>query len=102
MILDHVTHRAGLVVELAAPFDADMFADGDLHMADASAAPQRFEQHVAEAQRDQVLHRLLAQVVIDAVDLLFLEDRADQLIDAFRGGAILSQRLLQDDARFGA
>ena len=69
MILHHVAHGAGLVVELAAPFDAELLADRDLHVTDAAAAPQRFEQGVAEAQRQQVLHRLLAQVMIDAVDL---------------------------------
>ena len=62
---------------------------------------KRFEQRVAEAQCDQVLHRLLAQIVIDAEDLLFLEDRTDQLVDGVGGGAVLPQRLLQHDTRFG-
>ena len=74
MVLHHVAQRAGLVVELRAPLDAELLGDRDLHVLDAAAAPQRLEQRVAEAQRQQVLHRLLAEIVIDAKDLLLGED----------------------------
>ena len=40
-----------------------------------AAFHKRLEQGVAEAQRHQVLHRLLAEVVVDAVDLPLGEDR---------------------------
>ena len=69
MVLHHVAQRAGLVVELRAALDADVLGDGDLHVLDAAAPPQRLEQRIAEAQRQQVLHRLLAEIVIDAKDL---------------------------------
>ena len=68
MVLDHVAQRADLVVELRAALDADLLGDGDLHVLDATAAPQRLEQLIAETQRQQVLHGLLAEVVIDAKD----------------------------------
>ena len=45
----------------------------DLDVGDVLAAPQRLEQRIAEAQREQVLHRGLAQVVVDAEDLLLAE-----------------------------
>ena len=41
---------------------------GDLHVVDRQVVPERLEQGVGEAQRDQVLHRLLAEVVVDAED----------------------------------
>ena len=60
------------VVELAAAFDAEFLGHGDLHVTDAAAPPQRLEQRIAETQRQQVLHRLLAEVMIDAIDLALL------------------------------
>jgi hypothetical protein len=59
VVLDHVAQCASLVVEHAAAFDADLLRDRDLDVPDPSTTPQRFEQRVAEPQRDQVLHRLL-------------------------------------------
>jgi hypothetical protein len=41
---------------------------------DVVAVPERLEDGVGEAEDQQVLHRLLAQVVVDAVDLLLVED----------------------------
>ncbi len=72
------------VVEMSAALDAELLGDRDLHMLDETAAPQRLEQRIAEAQRHQILHRLLAEIVIDAVDLLLGEDDADVVIDQIR------------------
>jgi hypothetical protein len=69
VVLHHVTQRAGLVVERATALDAQRLGDRDLHVADAAAPPQRLEQRIAEAQREQVLHCLLAEVMVDAEDL---------------------------------
>ena len=54
------------VVIGAAPFDAERLGDGDLHVIDMRVVPQRLEQGVGEAQRHQVLHRLLAEIMVDA------------------------------------
>ena len=95
MVGHHVAQRAGRFVELAAPLDADGFGHCDLHMIDAVAIPQRLEQAIGEAQRHDVLHRLFAQEMIDAVDLIFaqrlagcrrsaLSPRRDRARTAFR------------------
>ncbi len=76
MVLQHVAHRAGIVVVIAAAFDADGFGDGDLHLLDVARVPQRLEQRIAEAQRQQVLHAFLAEVVVDAKDAVFVEHPA--------------------------
>ncbi|MNI21492.1 hypothetical protein D3C73_750190 [compost metagenome] len=60
MVLHHVPQRAVFVVIRPAVADADRLTDRDLHMVDGQIVPQRFEDGVAEAQGDQVLHRLLA------------------------------------------
>ena len=73
MILDHVAHRAGFFIVAAASFDAERLGDGDLHMIDVRVVPQRLQQDVGETQRHEVLHRLLAEIVIDAEDIALEE-----------------------------
>ncbi len=102
MVLHHVAQRAGLVVELATHLHAQRFGHRDLYVADAAASPQRFEQCIAEAQRQQVLHRFLAEIVVDAEDLRLAEDRVHVLVDLRSRGEILSQRLFQHHARAGS
>ena len=69
----HVAQRAGLFVELAAMLDADGFRRRDLDVVDLLAVPQRLEQAVGEAQRHDVLHRFLAEEMVDPVDLMLLQ-----------------------------
>ena len=73
MVLDDVVRDAGLLVELAAALDADLLGDGDLHVVDVLAVPERLEEAVGEAEDEEVLDRLLAEVVIDAEDLRLVE-----------------------------
>ncbi len=98
MVLHHVAQRTGLVVERPARFNAQRLCNSDLHMTNAPAAPQRLEQRIAETQCEQVLHRLLAEVVIDAEDLRLAEDGAHMRVDPGCGGQVLSQRLLEHHA----
>ena len=67
---DHVTHRANIIEIAAASLDTHGFGIGDLHMIDEALVPDRLEDAVAEAEDQQVLHRLFAEVVIDAVNLI--------------------------------
>src|SRR3546814_14400239 len=53
---------------------------------------------MAEAWRDQVLHGFLAQVVIDAEDLLLGEYPADVVVDLARRFEIAAERLFEHDA----
>ena len=45
----------------------------------------------------EVLHHLLAEVVIDTVDLLLLEEAAEVLAQLGRAGRVLAKRLLHND-----
>ena len=96
MVLDDVAQRAGMVVIGAAPFDAEGLGDGDLHMVDMVGVPQRLEQGVGEAERHEVLDRLLPEIVVDPVDLAFVEDLADGVVDLARRGEIVADRFLDD------
>ena len=67
---------AGRVVITGAAADVDFLGHRDLHVVDVIAVPDRLEDRVGKPQHEQVLHRLLAQVVIDAIDLLLAETLA--------------------------
>src|SRR5690606_4394814 len=92
---------ARAIVELAAFLYAELFRDGDLNVVYPLASPQRFEQGITETHRHQVLHRLFAQVVIDAVDLVFVKPLAHSGIDRVGRFQVMSQRLLQYHTRVG-
>ncbi len=99
MVLDHVAHGAGFFVVIAASLDAERLRDGDLHVIDVRAVPQRLQQDVGEAQRHEILHGFLAEVVIDAENISFEEYRADHIVDGRGALAVFADRLLDDDAR---
>ena len=101
MVLHHVAQRAGDVVKLAALFHAQRFGNGNLHGLDVILIPQGFEQAVAEAQRQKVLQAFFAQVVVDAVDLVFLEIGRHVFVDFAAGSQIRAERFFQHDADFG-
>ena len=101
MVLDHVAHRAGFFVVAAASLDAQRLGDGDLHMIDVRVVPQRLQQDVGEAQRHEILHRFLAEIVIDAENVALEEDGADHIVDGRGALAVSADWLLDDDARAG-
>ena len=68
MVLDHVPGRADPVVVPGPAADADVLGHRDLDVVHVAAVPDRLEQRVGEPQREDVLDRLLAQVVVDAED----------------------------------
>lgn len=77
VVLDHVAQGAGTVIISGSVFDADGFGRGDLHMVDVAPIPQRLKHGVGETEDEDVLHRLFAQVVIDAEDLVLREHGMD-------------------------
>ena len=97
MVLEEVAAGAGLLVERAAALDADRLGHRDLHVVDVAAVPDGLEDAVAEPEDQQVADRLLAEVVVDAVDLLLAEDLADLAVEADRRVEVVAERLLDDD-----
>ena len=45
------------------------------------APPQRLKQHIGKTHGEQVLHRLFAQIMVDAVNLVFLKIPRNRGID---------------------
>jgi hypothetical protein len=101
VVLHHVAQRARVVVETRAAAHAHRLGHGDLHAADVGATPEWLEDGVAEAQHHQVLHRLLAQVVVDAVDLALGEVAGHFVVDGARRGQVVAQRFFEHHARVG-
>jgi len=99
VVLQHVAHRPGFVVVVAAALDADRLGHGDLHLGDVARVPQRLEQRVAEAQRQQVLHALLAEVVVDPEHAGLVEHAGHAVVDRDRALEVVADRLFQQHAR---
>ena len=73
MVLHHVAERAGVIVVAAAMLDAHRFGDGDGHIVDVAPVPDRLEERIGKTERQDVLHRFLAEIMINPEDLGFLE-----------------------------
>ena len=84
MVLEHVPHDARFLVVLAPLLDADALRGGDLHVVHVLAVPERLEDRVGEPEHQEVLDRLLAQVVIDAVHLVLGEGATDARVQRDR------------------
>ena len=68
-------------------------------MVDVLARPERLEDAVREAERQHVLHGLLAEVVVDPEDLVLAEVAEELLVQPPRRGEVEPERLLDDHAR---
>lgn len=98
VVLDDVTRGADAVVVTGPAADADVLGHRDLHVVDVTAVPDRLPHRVGEAQRQDVLDRLLAEVVVDPEDLVRREDVVHELVELLRALQVVAERLLDDGA----
>ena len=99
MVLHDVAHRARAVVVAGAFFDPDRFGGGDLNVIDVLTCPDRLEDAVREAEDEDVLDGLLAEVVIDPKDLVLAEHLLDDAGEVHRALEVVPIRLFHHDAR---
>ena len=66
-------------------------AGGDFNVVNVVAVPERLEEAVGEAQHEEVLHGFFAEVVVDAVYLVFVEVVVDGAVEVFRGLAVVAE-----------
>jgi hypothetical protein len=59
---------------------------------DVMVVPERFEDTVGETADQNVLYRLLAQIMIDAVDLLFAHHAQQAGVERFGGSQVVTER----------
>ena len=99
MVLNHIAKGADGVVEAPAVLDVESFRHGDLDAANIMAVPERLEHRVGEPRIEDVLNRLLAQIVVDAEDRILGKMLEQGLVERLRRLAIAPERLLHDEAR---
>ena len=98
MVRHHVAHSPDIIEVAPTPFDTDSLGIGDLHVIDIVTVPKRLKNAVTEAEDEQVLHCLFAEIMIDAIDLIFGEHALNLRIQSLRRFQIVSERLLDDHA----
>ncbi len=102
VVLQHVAEDARLFVVAAARLDAQLLARGDLHVVDVAAVPDGLEDGIGEAQDEEVLDGLLAEVVVDAEDLLLVAGLQHQPVQRARARQIAAEGLLDHRPGEGA
>ncbi len=98
VVLHHVAQRSGAVVVHRARAQPFLLGDGDLDVVDAAVVPEVLEDAVGEPQHHQVLHGLLAEIVVDAEDLALVEILAHRADDTQRAVQVVADRLLDHDS----
>ena len=91
---DHVLVGAGAFVEVRPLVQTEGFGNVDLDVVDEVAIPDRLEQAVGEAERQDVLGGFLAQKMVDAEDLGFVECLVQEVVEGYRTGQVGAERLL--------
>jgi hypothetical protein len=70
MVLHDIADDAEFVKIAATSFGAEGFFEGDLDIVNVVPVPGGAEELIAESKDEDVLHHLLAQVVVDSEDLV--------------------------------
>ena len=96
MVLDHIAGGTDAVVIAGPSAESDVFGHGDLYVVDVVRVPDRVEQLIGEPQRQDVPHRLFAQVVVDPEHRLLRKDGVDRLVQSLRACQIMAERFLDD------
>ena len=94
MIGNHVAKGAGAIVIIAAKLYSQFFSDSDLHVIHIAAVPHRLENSIGEAECENILNGLFTEIMIDAIDLVFVQNFANIVVQSHRGGQIVAERLL--------
>src|SRR6185295_15302993 len=99
VVLYDIADRTDFLVEIAAAFHTERLSHRDLHAFDVVAVPDRLEERIGEAEHNEVLDRLLAEIVVDAKDRRLVEHGVEGPIEGLGGGEVPAERLLDDHAR---
>ena len=98
MVLKHVTQNASRFVVRSPPSDRHFLGYSDLYVVDVATVPHRLEDRVGETEGNNILHRLLSEIVVDAVDLAFIKDGVQLVVERSGRGEIGAERLFHNDA----
>src|SRR5207245_8475408 len=73
VVLHDIANGAGLFVKPPASLETEPFRHRDLHAFHVMAVPHRLQEGVREAEEEEILHRLLAEIMVDAEDARLIE-----------------------------
>ena len=85
MVLNDISDSAGLLVERAPTLNAETLGHRDLNRFDVVAVPDGLQEGIGEAKEQEVLDRLLAQVVVDSEDTRFRIVLGGEWVQGSRG-----------------
>src|SRR5699024_11666871 len=92
VVLDDVPCCPDTVVIAGAGTDSDVLGHGDLYVVDVVVVPDRFEHRVREPQREDVLNRFLAEVVVDAEHRIGGKHFRNDVVELPGGSEVVSER----------
>ena len=98
MVLYHIAQLTDAIVVSPSPFNADLFSNRDLHVVNATLIPLGIDKPVSKPQHQQVLHRLLTQVMVNPVNVALVEKASQGLIDLAGGGQAFANGFFKNDS----
>src|SRR5216683_631350 len=93
---NHVAQRARSIKISSTLFDAYSLGIRYLHVVNVAAVPNRLEDGVVETKHQNVLHRFFAEVMVDAVDLVFRQHGFDFAVQSAGRIEVMAERLLDN------
>ena len=98
MVRHHIPQRTCVFIVAAPVLDPQTLGNGDLNVVDILAVPYRLKNAVGESQYQDILDRLLAQIVIDSIDLVFFQHPLQFVVESPSRFQIMPERFFDDDA----
>src|ERR1700758_1830845 len=59
--------------------------------------PDRLDNRVGEPEREDILNRLLTEVMVDPIDLVLVKDSMDHVVESSRAAKVAPERFLEND-----
>src|SRR5579864_1873933 len=97
MVLDHVANGTRLIVKTPTALYAEVLCHRDLDALDVVAVPKGFDKSIGKAERQDVVDCSLAQIMVNTVDVAFVERPKQNLVQFLRRRQIMPEWFLYDD-----
>ena len=98
MVLHHISDNPVLVKVSSTSKCSERFFECNLDARYAISIPGRPKDHVPKPETEEVLHHFLAQVVVNPVQLLLLEQLLKVITQVSRAGRVTAKRFFNNDA----
>ena len=73
MVLHDVSHHSGLFIKFPPVLYAQIFGHGYLYVVHIAAVPEVFKYGVRKTEKEDVLDRLFAEIMVDTEYLIFIK-----------------------------